>query len=482
MPLAGPDRLLHAGVARVVITPPAGMRMCGYTVQEGVARGIERELTATALVLCGGRAKVALLAVDILFLQSPHVERIRERVGKRLHIPSDHVLINTSHTHLGPTLPGWGQEAPEQAQLQQRYVQILEESLAGVASMAEEQLRPARLASGKGAAPLGINRREKLPDGRVIIGENPQGAIDREVGVIRIDELTGRPLATLMIAGCHPVVLGPRSTVLSPDFVGAARNIVEPATGSLSLFLQGAAGNINPVCGIGSGGPEQFDDLERMGALLAGETLKVWAQLRTHHRRGPRRMVQSVAALSNWNYEPQPAESLDFFGVAVRRQQLAMAPLPDRPTAEQVVATQRQVFEQARSQPEGIQNVARRLLERAELVLRHVLAGRPVVRELQVWAMRINDIGLVAVNGEPFAELGLEVKRRSPLPTTFFLGYSNGCLGYLPTPEAFAEGGMEVEESVRNYLLPAAFTPEWGPAVVETSLELLRQLSEEQPG
>jgi neutral ceramidase len=476
MALAGPDRVLHAGVARVVITPPVGIRMCGYTVQEGVSRGIERELTATALVLSGLQSKVAILAVDILFIQSPHVERIRERIGKRLDIPSDHVLINTSHTHLGPTLPGWGQEAPEQAQLQQRYVEILEESLAGVASVAEEQMRPARLAAGKGSAPLGINRREKLPDGRVIIGENPQGAVDREVDVIRIDDLSGKPIATLMIAGCHTVVLGPRSTVLSPDFVGTARDIVEPATGCLSLFLQGAAGNINPACGIGSGGPEQFDDLKRMGAMLAGETLKVWAQLRTHHRRGPRRVVQSVAAISNWSYELLQPESLDFFCVAARRKPLAMAPLPDRATAEREVTKQRQVLEQARSQPEGVQNVARRLLERAELVLSHVLDGRPVVRELQVWAMRINDVGLVAVNGEPFAEMSLEVKRRSPLASTFFLGYSNGCLGYLPTPEAFAEGGMEVEESVRNYLLPAAFTPEWGPAVVDTSLELLRQL------
>ena len=90
--------------------------------------------------------------------------------------------------------------------------------------------------------------------------------------------------------------------------------------------------------------------------------------------------------------------------------------------------------------------------------------------------MLFRSIGIVAVNGEPFAELSLEVKRRSPLPHTIFLGYSNGCLGYLPTPEAFAEGGMEVDESVRNYLLPAPFTPQWGPAVVEMALEALNSL------
>lgn len=471
-----PTRILKAGVGRVVITPPIGIRMCGYTVQESVSRGIERDLTATAVVLSDEVTKVAILAVDILFIQSPHVERMRARIGARLRIPADQVLINASHTHLGPTLPGWGQEPPEQSLIQQRYVEVLEEALAGLAGMADKRLLPARVGAGRGSAPLGVNRREKLADGRVIIGENPRGAVDRDVGVLRIDDLAGNPIATVMTAGCHTVVLGPKTTVLSPDFVGPAREIVESATGALCLFLQGAAGNVNPVCGIGSGGPEQFDDLQRMGAMLAGETLKVRAQIRTHHRRGPRRVVQSVAAISNWDYETLPAESVQAFGVAQRRRTLAMAPLPDRETAERAVTTQRKFVEAAKNRGVGTQNVARRLLEWAELVLRHVELGKPVTRDLDVWALRLNDIGIVAVNGEPFAELSLEVKHRSPLPHTFFLGYSNGCLGYLPTPEAFAEGGMEVEESVRNYLLPAAFTREWGPAVVEMVLDALESL------
>ena len=93
-----------------------------------------------------------------------------------------------------------------------------------------------------------------------------------------------------------------------------------------------------------------------------------------------------------------------------------------------------------------------------------------------MWAARINDIGIAAVSAEPLAELGLEVKRRSPLGHTLFLGYSNGCIGYIPPPSAFAEGGMEVVESTWNYHLPSQLTPEWGPAVVENALELLARL------
>jgi hypothetical protein len=346
--------------------------------------------------------------------------------------------------------------------------------------MADSRRQPARLGASKGSAPLGINRREKLADGRVVIGENPAGAVDHEVGVVRIDDLAGRPIATIMCAAAHTVVLGPKTPLLSPDYVGPAREIVERATGALSLFFQGAAGNVNPRCGIGAGGAEQFDDLNRLGAMLGGEVLKTWAAIRTHNRHGPRRIVQSVAAVSVWDYEPLAEASIEHFSLATRRLTLALAPLPDRKSAEQTLARHRGQLADAKASgaARGTIHVFEKLVYWAEMVLRTIDAGQdPVTRNLDFWALRVNDIGIVAVSGEPFAELGLEVKRRSPLAHTLFLGYSNGCVGYLPTPEAFSEGGMEVHESYQNYMLPAPLTTEWGPAVVNASLELLNSLS-----
>ena len=58
--------------------------------------------------------------------------------------------------------------------------------------------------------------------------------------------------------------------------------------------------------------------------------------------------------------------------------------------------------------------------------------------------MRIGDVALVALPGEPFVELGLEIKRRSPAPHTFVVGYANDWVGYLPTQVAWEQGGYEV--------------------------------------
>jgi hypothetical protein len=477
------NRMLQAGVGRAVITPPVGIRMMGYTVQECVSESVERELTATALVLSDEATKVAMIACDILFIQSPHVDRIRELISQAIGIPAEHVLINASHTHLGPMLPGWQADAPRQDELQRRYLATLEDSLVGVATMADRQLRPARIGAGIGRAQIGINRRERLPDGGIVIGDNPDGPVDHDVGVIRIDDLSGKPIATVITAAAHTIVLGPKTSQLSPDYVGPAREIVEQATGAMSLFFQGAAGNVSPRCGIGSGGAEQFDDLHRIGAMLGGEVIKTWAEIRTHDRHGPRRIVQSVAAISLWDYEPLPEPCLERFKVATRRVTLPMAPPPARETAEEDLKRHRKQLDEARAGGNtGAIHVAQRLVHWAELVIRTIDAGQPITRELACWALRINDIGIVAVNGEPFAELALEVKRRSPLAKNLFFGYSNGCLGYLPTPEAFDEGGMEVHESYQNYMLPTPFTREWGPAVVSNLLELLDELTSPSEG
>ncbi|HEY2253114.1 MAG TPA: hypothetical protein VGH74_18705 [Planctomycetaceae bacterium] len=476
----GERRLLRAGVARCVITPPIGIRMLGYTVQEDCSKSILEELTATALVLTDGVTAMAIVACDLLHIQNPHCDRIRQRIARSTSIPAANVLINFSHTHVGPMLPGWKPEADDQAAIQQSYLGFLSEALAGVVAAATDRLQAARIGSATGAAPLGINRREKLPDGRVIIGENPAGAIDRTIDVVRIDDLSGKTIASLASAAVHTIVLGPRTTSLAPDFIGPARQIIETATGAPFLFLQGAAGDINPACGIGAGGPEQYDDLVRLGAMLGGEVLKTWGQIRTHNRRGPRRMLQSVATLSTWNYEDVPPECIGHFGVSRKRLVLDMAPLPEREAIENKLDHLRRereaVFSDAESS-RGRRHVADRMVQWGQLVADTFDRGEnPPKMEIEIWAARINDLGIATVSAEPLAELGLEVKQRSPLGHTIFLGYSNGCIGYIPPPAAFAEGGMEVVESTWNYHLPSQLTPAWGPAVVETSLELLRGL------
>ena len=112
-------------------------------------------------------------------------------------VPAERVLINASHTHLGPMLPGWQADTPSQEELQRRYVATLEESLVGVATMADGRLQPARIGTRTGHAQIGINRRERLSDGRIVIGDNPDGPVDHDVSVIRIDAAATPPTSRI---------------------------------------------------------------------------------------------------------------------------------------------------------------------------------------------------------------------------------------------------------------------------------------------
>ena len=113
---------------------------------------------------------------------------------------------------------------------------------------------------------------------------------------------------------------------------------------------------------------------------------------------------------------------------------------------------------------------ARRKQRTAEETLVLIHRG-PRVMPAEVQVMRIGDVALVALPGEPFVELGLEIKRRSPAPHTFVVGYANDWVGYLPTQVAWEQGGYEVSPGPWTPLGPDA-----APKVVEGAITMLQRL------
>jgi len=105
-------------------------------------------------------------------------------------------------------------------------------------------------------------------------------------------------------------------------------------------------------------------------------------------------------------------------------------------------------------------------------IQRNLAAGqREYPAEIQVF--RLGGAGLVSFPGEFFVEVGLEVKRRSPLRTTFCLGLANDSIGYVPTQQAYSEGGYEVEV--------ARFGPQTAKRWTEGAVRLLNALARLSP-
>lgn len=412
---------LYAGVGRANLTPAIGAWLVGFRGRASECTAIHDDLYATALVLANGDEKVAIVSCDLIAVHPQVVAEVRELVRSTTDIPARNVMICCSHTHSGP--PGYAVEGSHA--IDRAYAAYLPFRLAGAVRLANDNLRPARLGHGSGEAAIATNRRQVIGEGRTILGANPDGPLDREVGLLRIDSAEGDPLATLLNYACHPVILGPSSLVVSADFVGRTREVVEGATGAPMLFLQGACGDINPLGGV----TEDYRGCERLGTVLAGESIRVLAGIE------PR---LTDVRLMAFNLE------LD---------------LPVRPLPGQVPATW-----------PDVQDV---LDKEFAWAARMGDAGAMI----EVQALAIGDIAIVSAAAEPFVATGMAVKAASPFAQTFFAGYTNGCVGYVPTADAYPHRGYEVAEAHIGYRLPAPVAPEAEGMLVRACIDALRQVS-----
>ena len=427
-----PDTL-RVGLERAPITPPIGIQQIGYYGRDHGSESLLDDLYAMAMVFDDGETKLALVTCDLLFMHAETVARIRQEVASRTDIPTSHVIIACTHTHSGPITYA----TEQQSERDRAYLTNLAHVIAGAICSADTQRQPARMGVGRGQAHIGINRREQRPDGVVILGENPQGMMDPEVLVWRIDSAEGYPLLALVNYACHAVALGPGSYRLSADWPGAMRVEVEHAIGAICAFLQGACADINPLKS------PQLDDgwVQRLGQRVAGAVIQAWAAA---------------------------GEMADVVPLAAASRVLSLPLMDGAPSPQALVRTKLELAWEA---------FAVELDQRFPWASGAQVADGAWFVPAEVQAFRLGDLGLVALPVEPFVEVGLDVKRRSPLAATGLAGYANGCIGYLPMPAAYEIGGYEVDTSYLYYHLPAPLAPPCAGLVEDAAVELLEELA-----
>lgn len=409
-----------AGVARAEITPPVGGMLEAYH-REGPSTGILDPLYATALALRAGESpSVLLLAIDNVGLLVAETNDIRHTIAVAIDLPLDRIMVLFSHTHSGP-------RATPQTLLQ------IKQGAVDAAGRALKEMQPARVGWGIGHVKAGVNRRMPSADGVAVMGANWQAPADPRLGVLRVDDATGKPLAALILYAAHGNVLKADSNLISADWPGAARQVIEPALGCPALIGLNAPGNINARW-RGS-----VEALKRMGLAIGGEALKVCAQIET--------------------------APLNRAEMRVRTISLRMKSLPDEREAERLAAEASQHWE---VNTDAWLAEVRARLQRGET--------EPSV-PLLVHALRVNDGALVGIPMEPFVEIGLAVAGRFPRQPVFLAGYTNGWIGYLPIPEAYAWGGYEVEWAPVVYGVESGWVrparPEMATEVIAAAIELV---------
>jgi neutral ceramidase len=272
-----------AGVARIEITPGKLMQMYGYANRRcGPANGTHDPLFAKALVLQAGDSRMAIVTTDLGSIIS---NNLREQVALKLNIPL--LLLSASHTHSAPSFLPIG-SSPADGPDAAAYLNELETKIFGAVEQASKGMFDARLGIARGSIQLGYNRLLLRDDGRArALFDNldrvPYGPVDPEIILLRVEDRNGNPKALLVHYAAHAVVLGPSSCKYSADYPGVMQTKVEAElNGAQVMFVQGGAGDINPLFQGRTGREEEdFKTMQKMGELLAAEVLRTNARVKS---------------------------------------------------------------------------------------------------------------------------------------------------------------------------------------------------------
>ena len=322
-----PQTHCQVAVARGDITPPIGIyhRMWGAAVHDR-ATAVHRPLLATLLWLqpaFDSTQAQLIVAVDHCILDGAEMTGIRKAVSEVTGLPTNHVHIALSHTHGSAWMSRARAHFPG-GDLIGPYLDELGKTIAQLARQAQASLQPAAIVYGQGRCSLAAHRDYWDADNQQFVcGFNPSGFADDTVLVGRISGADGTCLATLVNYACHPTTLAWDNTAISPDFVGAMREVVELATKAPCLFLQGASGDLGPREGFVG----DWRVADRNGRQLGYAALSALESLPTPGTRfvyaGP---VVSGTTIGTWRHDALDADALKQHDVWQVRQWIVELP------------------------------------------------------------------------------------------------------------------------------------------------------------
>jgi len=453
-PLIAQEKKFRAGAFAQDITPVKFPISVNGGMSDRQATKAYDRLHARCLVLDDGTTTIAFAVCDSCMIPREVTDPAKELVRKAIGLAPERILISATHTHTAPTVAGVFQSDPDAD-----YQKYLTEKIAAGIIQAQKRLAPAKVGWGVGKDTTQLfNRRWHVKPGSMLLQDpfgkgtdkvrmnpgyqhadliEPAGPIDPDVSIVSVQTPAGKPVALLANYCLHYVGGVP---ALSADyfaiFAERMRTLLDADDAFVGIMSNGTSGNINNV-NYGKPGP---------GKKAEGEQA---------------RLVAESVAKAAFDAHKQ-VQHRDWVSLKTAQKEIELGvrlPEPDEvKRAEGIVAEAKGVL---KSQP---QVYARETL---------LMAKYPAKVNVILQAIRIGDLGIVANPCETFVEIGLEIKKSSPLKHTFTIELANGYNGYLPTPEHHALGGYETWRARSSYLEANA-----SRAIVATWGDLLKQVRE----
>ena len=379
--------VLHAGTAKIDITPKKPVKMAGYGARTGLSQDVHDPLSARVVAFANKGKRLVLVSTDLIGFYNGTAEPLRKAILDEFELEPSELFLSAIHTHGGPSLT-IDKEKGHANNLE--YTESLETKLVEVIRNALDSMSPVHVGAGVGYSPVGMNRRELRFDSSgnstIRLGRNPYGPTDKEVLVVKLAKPDGMAVAALFDYATHATCLGGKNYTVSGDVLGLAEQFVEKILGDelIAPAFAGASGNIDPwfrVLPEFNDEPGWIPEPVLLGTMLGEEVVHVF---------------RGIGKVS---------------GGGEIRTAFVTLELPGK--------------------------------ERGEVTVKK--DDPPTA--LNITAARVGDIAFVGMGAEVLTEIGLSIKAASPYKHTFVITHCNGAAGYLPPEHLYIQGGYEINSS-----------------------------------
>lgn len=430
-------KALLAGVGRAIITPKLGTLLMGYP-QLRISDNVLDDLTVTAMALRMDDTRTLVLSITTTVIGNELTDAIRSAVSSATGYGFYEINVCSWQVHSAPptqTTWGWGDMDVDYCE------NILIPGCVAAAQAAIQEIGEVVVGVGTTVSDVGCNRRELTEDGTVILGQNPWGAYDPTMTAIRFLR-NGKPYANIIHYGAHPTAIG-ATTDITRDWPGIMVDRVESVVGGMTLYLNGAVGDVGPRPGEGVTAHTGIEGMREVGYKAASDAIR--------------------ACKSIIQFHPVELE------VLIEDIKIARKPLPDKETALKMVIQAEKLRGDCTGPAEANYQYWKSVLDQYE----HGFSA--AAHKFCQTITCIGDVAIVPFPGEPFAEIVLRLRRHSPIQHTLSTSTSNGSIGYIVTQDALTRGGYEVD-SCRSYS-PYLLADNIDDVLVAENLRLLRKLN-----
>ena len=459
--------VFRAGAATSNITPPLGELIVGG-FQPFPATNVHDELHARCLVLDDGKTKLAFAICDNVGISVEVFDLAKQQLQEATGLPHSHVLLASTHSHSATAARGPSKVSRETELTD--YQKFLARRISDGVRRAMANLEPARIAWGSIDEPSEVfNRRWFVKDASLLANpfggidqvrmnppagsaalDRPAGPTDPQISFISVQSPAGKPIALLANYSLH-YVGGVRSGDISADYFAYFAKFIAQKLGAtdqsppfVGILSNGTSGDVNNINFAHPSGRkyQSYEKMQEVAEKVASRVYEVHQQLK----------------FQDW--VPLGAEEA-YLPLEVRQ------PTPEMLAHFATLATNES---NSSASETGPKKFSRDQFYADRIAL---LKDAPRQIDIPLQALRIGDLGIAAVPFEVFAEMGLELKDRSPFAQTFTIELANGSFGYMPTPEQHRLGGYESWLGTNFFQLDAT------TKIVDKLLEMFAELQQD---